>query len=91
MIILPDKFIPSVSVIEETKDLSTLSIQSLMGSLKSYEQRVKGDPESSLESVFQSKVIINNRKTWSNDHGGNFLIGSSGYNSEISAHKFFTF
>ena len=61
----PDKFIPIIYVIKETKDLSTLSIQNLMGSLKSYEQRVKGTSESSVEGVFQSKVNINSKTSWS--------------------------
>ena len=70
LISLPDKFIHIVSVIEESKDLSTLSIQKLMESLKSYEQRVKGFSENSMESAFQSKVSIKNKKSWSYDRGG---------------------
>ena len=34
------KFDPVVAVIENKKDLSTLSVQELMGALKSYEQRL---------------------------------------------------
>ena len=59
-------------MIEETKDLSTLSIQNLMESLKSYEQKVKGFSENSMESAFQSKVSINNKKSWSYDRGGSY-------------------
>ena len=39
LITLPDKFNPIVAVIEETKDLSLLSVQELFGSLKTYEHR----------------------------------------------------
>ena len=34
------KFDPIVAVIENKKDLSTLSVQGFMGALKSYEQRL---------------------------------------------------
>lgn len=40
LISLTEKFDPMVAVIEETKDLSTMSVQGLMGSLRSYEQRL---------------------------------------------------
>ena len=39
LISLTEKFDPMVVVIKEIKDLSTMSIQGLMGSLRSYEQR----------------------------------------------------
>jgi len=41
LISLPEKFDPMVAVIEETKDLSSLGIQELLGSLKSHEQRLE--------------------------------------------------
>ncbi|KAA8525231.1 hypothetical protein F0562_007086 [Nyssa sinensis] len=56
LISLPDKFDAIVVVVEETKDISKLSIQELMGSLKSYEQRLSRHSEKSLESAFQSKL-----------------------------------
>ncbi|KAA8515304.1 hypothetical protein F0562_018466 [Nyssa sinensis] len=56
LISLPEKFDAIVAVIEETKDISKLSIQEFMGSLKSYEQRLSRCSEKSLESVFQSKL-----------------------------------
>lgn len=52
LISFPDKFIPIISVIDETKDLSTLTIQSLMGSSKIYEQMVKGTTENSIKNAF---------------------------------------
>ena len=56
LISLPEKFDSIVVVIKETKDISKLSIQELMGSLKSYEQRLSRHFEKSLESAFQSKL-----------------------------------
>jgi hypothetical protein len=41
LISLHEKFDPMVAVIEETKDLSSLGVQELLGSLKSHEQRLK--------------------------------------------------
>ncbi|KAA8526403.1 hypothetical protein F0562_008394 [Nyssa sinensis] len=58
LISLPEKFDAIVAVVEETKDISKLSIQELMGSLKSYEQRLSQRSEKSLESAFQSKLIL---------------------------------
>ena len=53
LISLPNKFDPIVAVIEETKDLSLLSVQELFGSLKTYEQRLLRHYEKSVESAFQ--------------------------------------
>ncbi|XP_045817143.1 uncharacterized protein LOC123910135 [Trifolium pratense] len=58
LISLTEKFDPMVTVIEETKDLSTMSVQGLMGSLRSYEQRLLRRSEKSVESAFQSKLNI---------------------------------
>lgn len=58
LISLTARFDPMVGVIEETKDLSTLTIQGLMGSLRSYEQRMLRHSEKSIESAFQSKLNI---------------------------------
>jgi len=65
LISLTEKFDPMVVVIKEIKDLSTMSIQGLMGSLRSYEQRLLRCIEKSIESVFQSKLTIqsNNDKS----------------------------
>jgi len=45
---LPEKFDPMVVVFEETKDLSSLGVQELLGSLKSHKQM-----------SFQSKLLFN--------------------------------
>jgi len=52
------KFDPMMVVIEETKDLSTMFVQGLMGSLRSYEQRLLRCIKKSIESAFQSKLTI---------------------------------
>ena len=61
LINLSEKFDPIVAVIEETKDLSLLSLQELFGSLKTYEQRLLRHSEKSVESAFQSKISLNSR------------------------------
>src|SRR3954464_13064157 len=58
LISLTARFDPMVGVIEETKDISTLTIQGLMGSLRSYEQRMLRNSEKSIGSAFQSKLNI---------------------------------
>ena len=59
LISLPEKFDSMVAVIEETKDLTKLSVQELLSSLKSHEQRLERHSEKSIESVFQSKLNFN--------------------------------
>ena len=48
---LPPKFDTIVTIIEESKDFSTLSVHELMGSLEAHEQRLFRHKESSLESI----------------------------------------
>ncbi|KAK3025199.1 hypothetical protein RJ639_043536 [Escallonia herrerae] len=61
LISLPEKFDPIVAVIEETKDLSTLSVQEVMASLKSYEQRMQDTLKKAVESSFQSKLNVGSK------------------------------
>ncbi|KAK3035077.1 hypothetical protein RJ639_032579 [Escallonia herrerae] len=61
LISLPEKFDPIIAVIEETKDLSTLSVQEVMASLKSYEQRMARHTEKAVESAFQSKLNVGSK------------------------------
>ncbi|KAK3006696.1 hypothetical protein RJ639_017590 [Escallonia herrerae] len=61
LISLPEKFDPIIAVIEETKGLSTLSVQEVMASLKSYEQRMTRHTEKAVESAFQSKLNVGSK------------------------------
>ncbi|XP_058776658.1 uncharacterized protein LOC131650979 [Vicia villosa] len=56
LITMPPKFDPIVTTIEETKDLSTLSVTELVGSLEAYEQRLNRHKEDTLENAFRSKL-----------------------------------
>ena len=56
LITIPPKFDPIVTTIEQTKDLSTLSVTELMGSLQAYEQRLYRRDEDTFENAFQSKL-----------------------------------
>ncbi|KAL6209674.1 hypothetical protein ACLB2K_020614 [Fragaria x ananassa] len=62
LISLTEKYDPIVGAIEESKDISSLSIEQLMGSLKSHEQRRLGRNEESVESAFQSKLTFKSQK-----------------------------
>ena len=53
---LPIIFDPIVVAIEESKDLSQVSIDSLMGSLQTHEQRLNRSNGSSMENAFKSQV-----------------------------------
>ncbi|PON49260.1 hypothetical protein PanWU01x14_231350, partial [Parasponia andersonii] len=77
LISLPEKFDSKVSVIEETKDTSKLSLQELMGSLKSFEQRMLRHSEKPVESAFPSKLNTrpksNERQPQNNEQKGEIL------------------
>ncbi|XP_031258521.1 uncharacterized protein LOC116116594 [Pistacia vera] len=60
---LPPRFDSKVHAIEESKDLDTLTINELIGSLQASEQRVVGRMEGSTEGAFQAKQ----RKKWDAD------------------------
>ncbi|XP_028089236.1 uncharacterized protein LOC114289666 [Camellia sinensis] len=61
LVSLPEKYNTMVGIIEETKDISEMSVQELMGSLKAHEQRLLKQLEKPLESAFQSKVNLNSK------------------------------
>lgn len=58
LISLLEKYNPIVAVIEETKDLADLSIEGLMGSIKTFEQMLSRQSKKSIESAFQSKLNV---------------------------------
>ena len=47
-----------VAAIEEAKDLTSLTIDELMGSLLSHEARIDRNKDSTLETDFKSQVSI---------------------------------
>ncbi|KAI5326674.1 hypothetical protein L3X38_035748 [Prunus dulcis] len=52
---LPPKYDHVAAAIEESKDLSTLSLHELIGSLEAHEKRINRSTEQSVEQAFQSK------------------------------------
>ncbi|KAK5826675.1 hypothetical protein PVK06_021601 [Gossypium arboreum] len=58
---LMTKFDHVVAVIEESKDLSVLSIDELMGSFQSHEARINRSAEKSEEQAFQVKETFTNQ------------------------------
>ena len=86
LISLPEKYDAMVSIIEETKDIATLSVRELMASLQTHEQRLLRHSEKSIESALQSKLnlAIKPRESSSQEHqrgesfrGGRFGRGRS--------------
>ncbi|KAL5731633.1 hypothetical protein ACHQM5_004342 [Ranunculus cassubicifolius] len=63
LINLTEKYDPIVTAIEHTKELSTLSVTELMGSLEAYEVRLSRHSENSEESAFQSKINLSSQKS----------------------------
>ncbi|KAL7139479.1 hypothetical protein ABFS83_09G054100 [Erythranthe nasuta] len=58
LISLPKKYDPIVTTTEDTKDLATLSVTELVGSLEAYEKRLSRRESDSMENAFQSKLKI---------------------------------
>ena len=58
LISLPKKYDSIVNVVEQTKDLATLSVEELMGAIKAFEERMSRRSEKSIESAFQSKLNV---------------------------------
>jgi predicted glycosyltransferase len=63
LVSLTEKYDPIVAVIEQTKDLATLSVSELIGSLEAHEKRLSRRDEQSIESAFQSKLNIKSQKS----------------------------
>ncbi|KAK4401017.1 Retrovirus-related Pol polyprotein from transposon TNT 1-94 [Sesamum angolense] len=72
LISVTEKYDPIVTTIEETKDITTLTVTELVGSLEAYEKRRSRREENSLENAFQSK--LNMRSQNSNRKEENFKV-----------------
>jgi len=59
---LTDDFENIVCAIEESKDLTTLSVEELVGSLEAHEQRRRKKKEESLDQALQAKATIREKK-----------------------------
>jgi len=82
LISIPRKYDAIVTTIEQTKDLSTLSVTELIGSLEAYEQRLsRHDDEDTVENSFQSKLKLRCQKK---GFGGIKKSGQNSRNKEIS-------
>ncbi|CAJ2666704.1 unnamed protein product [Trifolium pratense] len=58
LISIPRKYDAIVTTIEQTKDLSTMSVTELIGSLEAYEQRLSRHDDNTFENAFQSKLKL---------------------------------
>ncbi|XP_042391858.1 uncharacterized protein LOC121982918 [Zingiber officinale] len=59
---LPAKFEHIVAAIEESKDLSKLSLDELMGSLEAHEKRMNRFSTQTLEQAFQGKMNVSQKE-----------------------------
>ena len=63
---MPIKFYSVVVAIEESKDLTQLSVDELMGSLLAHEQRLNRSGASSLENAFKAQLPFGKTRGRSN-------------------------
>ncbi|KAG6486736.1 hypothetical protein ZIOFF_055315 [Zingiber officinale] len=72
---LPSKFNHVAAAIEESKDLSKITMYELTGSLLAHEQRINRSSDSLTEQAFESKQVpkskYNNRGKWRNNNREN--------------------
>lgn len=78
---LPPKYDHVAAAIEESKDLSTLSLHELIGSLEAHEKRINRSTEQSVEQAFQSKV--NSKEKEDKQKGGQFQKSQNGRNKNF--------
>ncbi|KAG9446373.1 hypothetical protein H6P81_012501 [Aristolochia fimbriata] len=64
------KFQPKVSAIEEFKDLSKVTLNSLLGSLQAYEIMLKDDDEEETVQALQSQLTLKSEKGRSPNNSG---------------------
>ncbi|GKU93722.1 hypothetical protein SLEP1_g7290 [Rubroshorea leprosula] len=72
LVSLPDRFEPKVAAIEESCDLSRLSVKALIGKLQAHEKRLAMRSEESVEGAFQAK------------HKGKYLVARSDWQQEAN-------
>jgi hypothetical protein len=58
LVSLTRKYDSIVAAIEQSKDLTTMSVAKLIGFLKTHDKRLNSYEEDSIESAFQSKLNI---------------------------------
>ncbi|XP_073152109.1 uncharacterized protein [Henckelia pumila] len=79
---LPQKFEHVVAAIEESKDLSKLTMMELMGSLEAHEKRMCKFVGPSIEQAFESKLKIAEKKKYEG-HKDYFIKFDESFSSEV--------
>ena len=74
---LPPKFDHVVATIEESKVLSTYSLNELMGSLQAHEERINRTVETPIQQAFQSKLDLKKKSDESSQWNSNRGRGRS--------------
>ncbi|KAK4399015.1 Retrovirus-related Pol polyprotein from transposon RE2 [Sesamum angolense] len=87
LISVTEKYDPIVTTIEETKDITTLTVTELVGSLEAYEKRRSRREENSLENAFQSKLNMRSQNSNSKEVIGVKWIYKTKLNADGSIQK----
>ncbi|KAL4325828.1 hypothetical protein GQ457_11G029810 [Hibiscus cannabinus] len=81
---LTRKYESTISAIEKSKDLTFLTIDELLGSLQSHEDRHKSYEENATEKAFQAKLKFPKENTTGHERSGNYIRGGYFYRGRRS-------
>ncbi|KAL4367130.1 hypothetical protein GQ457_05G027260 [Hibiscus cannabinus] len=81
---LTRKYESTVSAIEESKDLTVLTIDELLGFLQSHEDKHKSYEENATKKAFQAKLKFPKENTTGHERSGNYIRGGYSYRGRRS-------
>lgn len=88
LVSLPEKFEATIASLENTKDLSRISLAELLSALQAQEQRRKMRQEGTVEGALQAKLQLNSdsgSKNWEGKKGGTNNSGGAATGNDINA------
>lgn len=82
---LTERFEGKVTAIEESRDLSAMTVDELMGSLQAYEQRLNEKSEVAVEEALETQLSLKEKTLASRKEGG--YRGETSHRNQNSSYK----